>query len=483
MIDIHFHGLPCVDDGPDNKESALQLIREAYQQGTREIVLTPHMYHPMSFGHIPFNEQMHEGKEELFKIFFDQVWSSFPGLVLHEGAEIYMSRRWLGQLDQIPIKPIADTDYVLVEFSRYISYHQMDNLLHELRLAGYKPIIAHLEEYSHVLKNIDHAKMLHKDGYVIQVNASHILQNKNTSDKRAKQLIDLGVVDIVASDAHSLNRRPPKLADAKAYVAKTYGEKIANQWFFDNPERILQNKPIIKEYQVEKKKHKFFFGLFSVMLVVFMTMSVLAKSDLFLESAGLESISISTQSAQTETAQTKTTQTKSVQATPTIPLAQETDLPKEVSATLEEMPEEEILEEEIEQNQTIVSSQPIELTHEEQLTGTYIEYLETLQATYLAEVERCYIELKGAIDIEDATQQESTVNRILAEIGELESDADNKVYKTLYDMQNDLESYEYDVEIVRTTRQHYLDMKAAISAEYEAKLQNASQSEIETMNE
>lgn len=477
MIDIHFHGLPCVDDGPDNQESAIKLLRKAYQQGAREIVVTPHMHHPMSFGHIPLNEQMQAGKTDLFQTFFNQVKCVLPDLILHEGAEMYISRKHLGGLDQLTIKTIGNTDYILVEFSRRITYHQMDTLLHGLHLLGWKPIIAHLEEYGVVCKNIDHIKALDGDNYVIQVNAMNILDRKTKNGQRAKQLIELGVVDVVASDAHNLRARSPRMAEAKMYITRTFGKAIAKQWLTENPTRILKNQSVIKEYTVPKKKYSFFLGFCGALFVVLMVVNVLAKkieipmfpdqgilatNEAKLAEAELTN-GVSESVGEMEEPKVEISEEKN----PVTKINPETNPIGRVPLAGMEMPPVETDPEDKK-----LDSKGNGLTHEETLIESYTTYLGSLQESYLEAVDGCYIQLRDLKKTEDKMEQEAAANRIVDEIATLESQADNKVYKALYDMQNDLEEYDYDVEIVHTSRQHYLEMKVKISNEYEAKLQN-----------
>src|ERR1700722_13710687 len=43
MIDLHFHALPGLDDGPPDLEAAVALVRAAADTGVRAIVATPHV--------------------------------------------------------------------------------------------------------------------------------------------------------------------------------------------------------------------------------------------------------------------------------------------------------------------------------------------------------------------------------------------------------------------------------------------------------
>ena len=42
-VDIHSHILYGVDDGPDNIETSIEMMKIAYDEGIRKIVATPHV--------------------------------------------------------------------------------------------------------------------------------------------------------------------------------------------------------------------------------------------------------------------------------------------------------------------------------------------------------------------------------------------------------------------------------------------------------
>ena len=49
MIDIHSHILPLIDDGASSVDQALEMLIQAYEDGTDEIVLTPHLAYAYGF--------------------------------------------------------------------------------------------------------------------------------------------------------------------------------------------------------------------------------------------------------------------------------------------------------------------------------------------------------------------------------------------------------------------------------------------------
>ena len=44
MIDIHCHLIPGIDDGARDEADALSLLRMAVENGTKRMVITPHLH-------------------------------------------------------------------------------------------------------------------------------------------------------------------------------------------------------------------------------------------------------------------------------------------------------------------------------------------------------------------------------------------------------------------------------------------------------
>jgi protein-tyrosine phosphatase len=53
-------------------------------------------------------------------------------------------------------------------------------------------------------------------------------------------------VHFLATDAHDLERRPPRLSEARKALARTYGEETANALVERNPGAVIRNEPLMK---------------------------------------------------------------------------------------------------------------------------------------------------------------------------------------------------------------------------------------------
>lgn len=202
MIDIHTHILPNVDDGADSNELALYLLKQEIKEGVTKVILTPHQ-----------NKQSLD-KEGLTKKFneFKELVKDLP-LELYLGSEVYYYSGLKEDLDNNKILTLNDSKYVLVEFSTRVEYNIKD-ILYDLSIKGYKPIIAHIERYDYLTYD-DYFEI--SKYALIQVNSKSFFQ-KNYK-KICKFLLKNSLIDFVASDCHD-KFRDVSFASTKKLIKK-----------------------------------------------------------------------------------------------------------------------------------------------------------------------------------------------------------------------------------------------------------------------
>lgn len=219
MIDIHTHILPNVDDGSSSLTMSRKMIEEELNQGVNKIVLTPHQ------------NKLSNNKDELVTT-FDILKTACKDLdvELFLGAEIYFYEGMINDLIEGKLLTINNSKYVLVEFSTRIEVYIPD-IIYELHLAGFIPIVAHIERYSY-LKFVDILEII-ANGGLIQVNAKSFT-SKNYK-KTIKKLLKEEVIDFVASDAHDLMERNVDMKEAKKFVLKKYPSQFGKLFKEDFP--------------------------------------------------------------------------------------------------------------------------------------------------------------------------------------------------------------------------------------------------------
>ncbi|MEG0754136.1 MAG: CpsB/CapC family capsule biosynthesis tyrosine phosphatase, partial [Angelakisella sp.] len=109
-------------------------------------------------------------------------------------------------------------------------------------LAGYTPILAHVERYSHLS---DNPKLLHhwvEKGWVAQINAGSLF-HEYRQRKLVMGWIKKGLVQVVASDVHSVQKRRPCLDKAMMLIGRRCGAEVADT-LIDNSKRVFDGDSI-----------------------------------------------------------------------------------------------------------------------------------------------------------------------------------------------------------------------------------------------
>ncbi len=235
MADIHNHALFCVDDGATDVHMSLQMLAASYQDGVRDICLTPH--YDAEFSVPP--ARLRARFEELCTA----VGETLPDLSLYLGEEVYMSSDCAELLKEEKALCLNGTSYVLVEFSPAVPYEKINTSLHALQMAGFHPILAHAERYS-VLVHFPHLVWdLREMRVLVQINASSVTRRTGFRVRRfVRRLLQDRMVDVVASDAHDTQTRPPTLSAAYDRVVRLCGEAYAHKIFYTNPIRCITEK-------------------------------------------------------------------------------------------------------------------------------------------------------------------------------------------------------------------------------------------------
>ncbi len=234
LFDIHCHFVPGVDDGSKSLEESLWLLERDYEDGVRNIIVTPHFRYEM------FEPSMELVRKQ-FRLLTEASTKKFgTSLRLYLGCELHISQDMADRLDAGDRLTLAHSDYVLTEFSTIDTQYTIREHIMRLANRGYFPIIAHIERYDSVYGDFEFMEMLRNYGAKIQINADSVCGVDGFSMKRyTKKLMKAGLVDFIASDGHDQTYRVPHLGKAYETTVKWMGEAYAEDIFIKNPRRIV----------------------------------------------------------------------------------------------------------------------------------------------------------------------------------------------------------------------------------------------------
>lgn len=236
FVDIHTHILPGVDDGAQEVETALEMVRLAYESGTRVLFLTPH-YRGKFKANTP--EYLHDS----FKAFEQAVRERFPEMRLVLGHEIHYQTDIPERLSVGRILTMDDSEYVLLEFRSNSLRTEIIRGVVDVARSGYTPIIAHAERYEAFRKDFSLVHEVLSRGALIQLNADSVMGTHGFFVKRfCSKILKRENAHFIASDAHDTTMRVPVLEKCFAYVKGKYGEDYALRLFSRNAQIVMENK-------------------------------------------------------------------------------------------------------------------------------------------------------------------------------------------------------------------------------------------------
>ena len=235
MYDLHNHILPAIDDGARDMAEALTLLKLAQQQGISHMLVTPHLH----AGRYDNNAAtIVSALENLTQA----ATAAGINVKLAAAAEVRIGAEILPLIErgQLPfIGCYQGANVLLLELPHSHIPPGTDKLLAWLSRHNIVVMLAHPERNRDLLAQPDKIHSFVKAGCLFQLTAGALSGDMGTDVKvLAQQWLRQDLYHIIASDTHSVNRRPPKLQQAYQYVKDTLGEEKAQQLCLTQPALI-----------------------------------------------------------------------------------------------------------------------------------------------------------------------------------------------------------------------------------------------------
>lgn len=195
--DVHSHILPGIDDGSENIEESIALIRRLQSIGIKRIVATPHI-----------TEEVFPNNPETIKASYQQLRKALDeeeiDIEILYSAEYRLDSNFLEHLHRKELIPFPQ-NYLLIENSFLQPYWKLEDMIFQLNLAGYKPILAHPERYTYYHSDFSIYDRLQSLGCKFQVNILSVAGCYGKETRRvAMHLLDKGYINFLATDVHHL---------------------------------------------------------------------------------------------------------------------------------------------------------------------------------------------------------------------------------------------------------------------------------------
>ncbi len=251
MIDLHCHILPGMDDGPATIEESVEMCRMAESDGIHTIVATPHFAHSVHewtaenlFGSISGLEQA---------LVREKI-----GVRVLPGADVALFPELAHYLEKdIPLTINNTGRYLLAEFPHAVVPPNWDVFLRGLLDAGVVPIVTHPERNAWFLRHPEAMYTMVETGALVQITAMSIIGGFGEAARKFSAFLLLhNLVHVIATDAHSINARPPFLSTAVKAAADLVGEERARELVTSVPAAIIEGRPVQAPEPREQEKHE-----------------------------------------------------------------------------------------------------------------------------------------------------------------------------------------------------------------------------------
>lgn len=255
MIDIHNHILPGVDDGAKTENDSIDMAIKALDEGIHTIIATPHHRNGM------FNNDRDSilRNVAILKELLKQ--EEIPLQVL-AGQETRINGDMIEDLKNGELQTLNGTRYVFVELPFTTVPRYAEQLLFDLQVEGYIPIIAHPERNEELLENPQKLYNFVRNGALTQVTSGSLMGEfgKKTA-QFTEQIIDANLTHFVASDAHNTTTRGFTLRQAYDKIKEDFGVSM-QYMFMENAQLLVDGSNVNRQEPLHVHKRKRFFGLF-----------------------------------------------------------------------------------------------------------------------------------------------------------------------------------------------------------------------------
>jgi len=245
IVDLHSHLVPGVDDGAVDIAESLDSLAGLYQEGVRTVVTTPHLLLPRLDSDAAITREL-----DLHRRAFDQLVEAaggrqdLPSLAL--GQEIWApdgaTARRVARRTDVGL----NGRFVLVEFGFELQGSHTD-VIREVLSAGREILIAHPERYEYLPEHdpLELMRRWQELGALLQVNVGslngHYRNSSPGSDDLAWQMVEAGLVDVLASDHHGSRRRGVSPREAAETLIARGELALARRAMVETPGLIVGN--------------------------------------------------------------------------------------------------------------------------------------------------------------------------------------------------------------------------------------------------
>ena len=190
--DMHSHLIPAVDDGSPSVEESLKLIKGLLELGYEKLITSPHIM-----------QDMYPNNPQSIGMGYDEIKRDWADVPLKFAAEYFLDDHVQDLLARDQKLLTLKDNLVLVEFSFISPPMGYKEMIFELQMKGYQPILAHPERYTYFHRQPRIYDEIKASGCLFQSNILAFSGYYGGSVREAADyLVDHNLVELLGTDLH-----------------------------------------------------------------------------------------------------------------------------------------------------------------------------------------------------------------------------------------------------------------------------------------
>ena len=196
-VDFHSHLIPGIDDGSPDMESTIIMIQKFKEMGYKKIITTPHV---MCDYYQNTPKKILKGLEDVK----NELAKQHINIEIEAAAEYNLDDGLSKLIKEKNILTFGD-GYVLFELPFMSEPPNLQEIIFDFQMAGYKPILAHPERYGFWYRNFEKYEELKARGVLMQLNLLSLTGHYSPDTKKvAEKMIAANLIDGIGTDCHRI---------------------------------------------------------------------------------------------------------------------------------------------------------------------------------------------------------------------------------------------------------------------------------------
>jgi protein-tyrosine phosphatase len=238
LVDTHVHLFAGRDDGPATADEAVAMCRMLVAEGARSAAALAHQNKTY-----PDNtpDALRAACTKLAEVLKKE---QIP-LTVYPTAEVMAASDLVDQWTAGQLLSVADQKQFLLVEQPHGIFLDLRPLAQALRPHRVRIIVAHAERYQELLYDPAGVEELIRLGCLIQVTSGGLARSGSGAAEAAlKDWVRRGMVHLLGSDGHGLDRRQPRLRDGHRMIARWTDEQTADRIGGIWGAAVMQGRPV-----------------------------------------------------------------------------------------------------------------------------------------------------------------------------------------------------------------------------------------------